>query len=196
MQGRLSGVAILITALTLTSLAFAGDEDKVNMAKAAAKEKAEQAKAAAKERADKAKEAAREKAKKPIREKALMSLGPQKEGYFLIALEEVAGLKVNGVTIALCEGRDATGEEIANFLIDAGRQVRRSVQFISRFDVTEKNKQRAEAHRAKLQHFVGVRLSEPVFSTKGCYSELESGDKRSINEKLADGTIVRYDPFR
>jgi hypothetical protein len=180
MKRMLPGLAILVATIAVASQALA-QQDKA---------------ATAKERAEKAKQAAREKAMKSLRAKILPAFGPQQEGHFLFALEELSGPKVTSVTIRHQEGRDSAVDEAVEFLIDANKQVRRSFQVIARLEATEIGSQRAQAHQAKLQGFVDVRLRDVIFSRDACYSDIAPGSMRSINQGLAEGTVVRYLPFR
>lgn len=159
-------------------------------------DKAKAAKEAAKERAEKAKAEAKEKLKKKQRDKILQTLGSQKEGNFLVALEEESPTRVTGVNIAHQQSRDDAADEILEFLEGGDGQVRRSYQVLARFEANDRGKTFAGNHQKRLQDYMNVRLKDPSFTKDPCYSDLVGNRVGSINQGLSDGTIIRYVPFK
>jgi hypothetical protein len=137
-----------------------------------------------------------DKAKESLKKKLLKQLGTKTDGHFLYALEEVVGNKVTAVTIEFKDNRDAAADAMAEHLAGGDKKTRRSCQLIARLEPTDAGSKLAKNHQKKLQDFVAVRLKDPVFSRDPCFSDLAPSSGKSLNEKFADGTAVRYLPLR
>jgi hypothetical protein len=125
----------------------------------------------------------------------LKQFGKRTDGHLLLALEEATPQKAVGIAFKVCKGRDAAVEDVSAFMLN-GNPTKRSFQVLAWFDENDEAAQRAEAHRAKLQGFIDVRLQKKVFSREACYSDLNPNSGQSINQGISAGTIIRYYPFR
>lgn len=117
----------------------------------------------------------------------------QKEGYFLLALEQASGRL--DIRFTVCEGVEAAAEEAANFMHQGGPPQCR-YQLVAWFPEGGQGKAFVQTHKARLEKAIALRLKDPVFDRSPCYSDLNPSSGKSINQKVAEGTCVIYRPFR
>jgi hypothetical protein len=116
------------------------------------------------------------------------------DGKFLLAMEEMsaAGLDIQFV---VSDGLEAAINDVVEFTF-ADRLSKRKYQIVAWFPSDERGTFLIQAHKGKLESAISNRLKDSVFSTEACYSDLEPGNGKSINQGIAEGTCVVYWPCR
>lgn len=122
-------------------------------------------------------------------------LANRPDGYVVLALEEISLANHSlAVAISVSKGREAVADNLTAFWFN-GNPTRRSYQILAWFNDSEMSKQVAEAHQRQLAGFISNRMQDAVFDLAPCYSDLQPNSGISINQGIADGTVIRYVPF-
>ena len=145
---------------------------------------------------DAAKEVALAKAREGHRQRAAKALGDKADGHFVYALETMTGGGATAVTVARTEGRAAAVDEIVDFLTWPESNARRSFQMIARFEADDRGAGLARKHHDNLKGLIADRLKRAALNRDAVTSDLEPRSDRTLAQRLADGTCVRYYPLR
>jgi hypothetical protein len=104
--------------------------------------------------------------------------------------------KATAATVSLTAGRAAAVDEIVEFLMWPLKDTRRTFQVIVRFDPDDRGAGLARRHLEKLRGLVADRLKRAVLNRDTVYSDLEPKSDKTLAQRIADGTCVRYYPLR